>query len=113
MRSFGTPANASAANATASQAGLTMTYTGHGFDACPGEPLGAGFLSAMQVWSTNSPYRVWNLYMGGTSVASCGTLTADILRQLTQQGWLFIPTWVGLQAPCHNYLSRRMSLLRP
>jgi hypothetical protein len=41
-------------------------------------------------------------------VANCGTLSASVLQQLTQQGWLLIPTWVGPQAPCTGF-SRRMS----
>jgi len=60
----------------------------------------------MQDWITNSPYRVWNLYMGGSSRANCGALTAWYIAQLAEQGWRFIPTWVGPQAACSGFLSR-------
>jgi len=85
--------------------GLRVTYNGQGFDACKND----GTLPAsadMQTWYTSSPYGVWNLYLGGSSRAACGTLTRAYLLQLAQQGWLFIPTWVGPQAPCSNYRNR-------
>lgn len=107
-RAYAAPASGAAAEATDAQSGLALSYTGHGFDSCPRDPLGAAFLSAMQTWVNQSPYRVWNLYIGGTSVANCGTLTANVIHQLSQQGWLFIPTWVGPQAPCSGF-GRRMS----
>ena len=87
--------------------GLRVTYGGHGFDACKND----GSLPAvgdMQNWYVNGPYGVWNLYIGGSSRANCGTLTRDYVQQLAQQGWLFIPTWVGPQAPCSS-LGTRMS----
>jgi hypothetical protein len=36
-------------------------------------------------------------------------LSASLIAQLSQQGWQFIPTWVGPQAACTGYTSR-MSL---
>jgi hypothetical protein len=63
----------------------------------------------MQDWMTNSPYRVWNLYIGGSARAACGTLTASHIAALAVQGWRFIPTWVGPQAACYPYPISRMS----
>jgi uncharacterized repeat protein (TIGR01451 family) len=53
----------------------------------------------MQNWITNSPYGAVNLYIGG-SCRSCpnSALTASYVSQLSQQGWKFIPTWVGPQS---------------
>ena len=91
--------------------GLRVAYDGHGFDSCKND----GSLPAtsdMQTWYSNGPYGVWNLYLGGSSRAACGTLTRAYLQQLAQQGWLFIPTWVGPQAPCNN-LGTQMSFDPP
>jgi photosystem II stability/assembly factor-like uncharacterized protein len=84
-----------------SAGGLSLTFGGAGFDACTIRTLPA--LAGMQNWFVSSPYRVWNLYIGGASRANCGVLTAAYVQQLAQQGWLFIPTWVGPQAPCTTY----------
>lgn len=77
------------------------TVTGQGFDSCTMPTL-----AEMQDWMTNSPYRVWNLYLGGSSRAPCGTLTASYIASLAVQGWRFIPTWVGPQAACSGFPSR-------
>lgn len=77
-------------------------FVGHGFDVCE-----ISSLSAMQGWWTNGPYAVVNLYIGGSSRSCANTaLTAAFVKQLHQQGWKFIPTWVGPQAPCTSYRSR-------
>lgn len=80
---------------------LRSTVTGQGFDSCTMPTL-----AEMQDWMTNSPYRVWNLYLGGSSRAPCGTLTANYIAALAVQGWRFIPTWVGPQAACSSFPSR-------
>ncbi len=80
------------------------TVSGQGFDSCTMPTL-----AEMQDWMTNSPYRVWNLYIGGSSRAPCGTLTANYLAELAVQGWRFIPTWVGPQAACSGFPSRMSS----
>jgi photosystem II stability/assembly factor-like uncharacterized protein len=81
---------------------LTLTFDGQGFDSCTKPPVGD-----MQTWYTYSPYKVWNLYLGGVSLfGPCTGLTAAYVSQLAQQGWLFIPTWVGPQAACSSYLHR-------
>jgi len=98
---------AAAAEPGQSVGGLRVAYDGHGFDNCKNDgSLPA--LGAMQNWYSFSPYGVWNLYIGGSSLANCGTLTRAYVQALAQQGWLFIPTWVGPQAPCSN-LGTRMS----
>jgi len=80
----------------------TQTFVGQGFDKCE-----VASLSQLQSWITNSPYRVVNLYIGGSSRACANSaLTASFVSQLGQQGWKFIPTWVGPQAACTGYGSR-------
>jgi photosystem II stability/assembly factor-like uncharacterized protein len=74
-----------------------------GFDFC--DPAGGLPTSAdMETWYLNSPYKVWGLYLGGSSNPTrCHALTKDYVLQLAQEGWRFIPTWVGPQAPCTDY----------
>lgn len=77
----------------------------HGFDRC--NPPTA---SQMQTWWNQSPYWVANLYIGGISLA-CDpyNLTPTWLNSVAQQGWTFIPTWVGPQAPCTDFRYRMSS----
>jgi photosystem II stability/assembly factor-like uncharacterized protein len=65
-------------------------------------------LDQMQTWWNASPYYVYNLYLGGVSNAACHpeTLTADWIAAARSQGWEFIPTWVGPQAPCTTFRNR-------
>ncbi len=80
-------------------------FAGHGYDECDISTLGE-----MQAWWTNGPYAVVNLYIGGSSRACANNLlTSSFIAQLNQQGWKFIPTWVGPQAPCTSYRSRMSS----
>jgi hypothetical protein len=68
-------------------------FTGQGFDKCE-----IPTLSQLQTWMTNSPYKVVNLYIGGSRRSCANTaLTSSYVTQLSQQGWKFIPTWVGPQ----------------
>jgi photosystem II stability/assembly factor-like uncharacterized protein len=86
----------------AADAGIaTVEVTGQGFDSCtkPG-------LHQMLTWYAQSPYRVWNLYIGGSSRANCGTLTKSFVESLAGQGWKLIPTWVGPQAACTSFRTR-------
>lgn len=79
----------------------TEIFIGQGFDKCE-----IASSAQLETWLT-SPYRVVNLYIGGSSRYCANTaLSAALLAQLNQQGWLFIPTWVGPQAPCTGYTSR-------
>ncbi len=83
----------------------TEVFSGQGFDRCE-----IPSLSQMQTWWNSSPYKTVNLYIGGSSRACANSvLTSNYLFQLYQQGWKFIPTWVGPQAPCTGYLSRMSS----
>ncbi|MEN6531831.1 MAG: DUF1906 domain-containing protein, partial [Anaerolineaceae bacterium] len=58
----------------------------------------------LQTWYNGSPYKAVNLYIGGVSRACDNTaLNAGYVQQMFNQGWRFIPTWVGPQAPCTGY----------
>ena len=82
-----------------------VTMKGQGFDKCE-----IATLSQMQAWKNNSPYDAVNLYIGGISRACANSaLSANYLDQMSQQGWKFIPTWVGLQASCSGYGNRMSS----
>jgi photosystem II stability/assembly factor-like uncharacterized protein len=88
-----------------SNLGNSTIFIGQGFDACE-----IPTLSQMQTWALGSPYEAVNLYIGGSSRAcDNAALTADYLKQLHAQGWKFIPTWVGPQAPCTGYLTKMSS----
>lgn len=77
-------------------------YQGQGFDACE-----IPTLSKLQTWFNSSPYQSVNLYIGGISRACENeALDAAYLQQMYLQGWRFIPTWVGPQAPCTNFKHR-------
>ncbi len=72
---------------------------GQGFDACA-----LPSISKMQTWWNESPYTFYALYLGGIHLPSfCAGLTADWVSAVHQQGWSFVPTWVGPQAPCSGY----------
>jgi hypothetical protein len=80
----------------------TSVFVGQGFDKCE-----IASPSQLQTWRAASPYRVVNLYIGGSSrYCSNAALSASLLTQLSQQGWQFIPTWVGPQAACTTYPAR-------
>jgi hypothetical protein len=73
----------------------TAIFIGQGFDKCE-----IASPAQLQTWRAASPYRVVNLYIGGSSRSCANTaLSAALLAQLNGQGWQFIPTWVGPQAP--------------
>jgi photosystem II stability/assembly factor-like uncharacterized protein len=61
----------------------------------------------MQQWWDYSPYQVFNLYLGGISFA-CSKNPLDALwaRKVADQGWTYILTWVGPQAPCTTYSNK-------
>ncbi len=80
----------------------TQTWAGQGVDICE-----IPSLSKLQTWWSNSPYTAVNLYIGGSSRACANiNLSKAFLVQAHLQGWKFIPTWVGPQAPCTGYPSR-------
>ena len=73
---------------------------GQGFDICE-----IPTLSKLQTWWNYSPYTSVNLYIGGISRACSNfALTAEYVSQMRAQGWSFIPTWVGPQAPCYQLI---------
>ena len=75
------------------------TFTGQGFDACT-----ARSLSELSTWYSASPYKAVNMYIGGAS-RGCAqpNLNAAWVSSAVAQGWVLIPTYVGLQAPCREY----------
>lgn len=77
----------------------TARLTGPGFDNCE-----LASEEELRRWIADSPYRAVNLYIGG-ALRACdnASLTAQLLTMLTAQGWTFLPTWVGPQAPCTSY----------
>ena len=90
---------------TLSNLGNSQILIGQGFDACE-----IPTLSQMQTWALSSPYKAVNLYIGGSSrLCDNLALNATYIKQLYQQGWRFIPTWVGPQAPCTGYLTKMSS----
>lgn len=78
------------------------TFTGQGFDACT-----ARSLDELAAWYAASPYKAVNMYIGGAS-RGCAqpNLTASWVSSVIAQGWVLIPTYVGLQAPCREYPNR-------
>lgn len=70
-----------------------------GFDKC-----GLPETWKMKAWMEHSPYRVFNLYLGGIGFACKNNpLDAVWVREVADMGWSFIQTWVGPQAPCTSY----------
>ncbi len=94
-------APATAAN-TGSPDTRTARFDGHGFDMCE-----LASEEDLRLWMQESPYRAVNLYIGG-ALRACANTSLDALRLelLSAQGWTFIPTWVGPQAPCTSYRER-------
>jgi len=82
--------------------GNTEVFIGHGFDKCE-----LPTSSQLQTWWNNGPYETVNLYVGGSSRGCANSaLSLPHIKQIYQQGWKFIPTWVGPQAPCTGFISR-------
>jgi hypothetical protein len=75
-----------------------IVANGQGFDNCtlPSVP-------EMQTWWDHSPYETINIYLGGISAACPMNRDAGWLYDVSQQGWSFILTWVGPQAPCTSF----------
>lgn len=81
------------------------TISRQGFDKC-NIPYGTKTESVnqMQTWWYLSPYYITNLYIGGVSRYCSNTeLDAVWVNLVAKQGWSFIPTWVGPQAPCTSF----------
>jgi photosystem II stability/assembly factor-like uncharacterized protein len=92
----------SAAAVAGSPDARTARFNGHGFDMCE-----LGGEENLRRWIEASPYRAVNLYIGGALRACANNaLDALLLEALSVQGWTFIPTWVGPQAPCTRFRER-------
>lgn len=65
-----------------------------GFDKCSPPSV-----EDMQRWWNYSPYKTFNIYLGGISLHCPHNLIIPNLPQLDQMGWRFILTWAGPQAP--------------
>lgn len=73
-----------------------------GWDAC-----GISSTSNAQAFWNNTPYWNMGLYLGGVSYGSgCTRWSTAQVNTLRAQGWMFLPLWVGLQAPCSTFGSR-------
>lgn len=78
---------------------------GHGFDRCSLPDI-----DTMQTWLEDSPYSVFNLYLGGISFGCKNDLVDAVwVYQTSLQGWAYTLTWVGPQAPCTNFTHRMSS----
>ncbi|MEH0842944.1 DUF1906 domain-containing protein [Micromonospora sp. CPCC 205711] len=77
------------------------TFTGLGFDTCA-----APSDVAMQAW-LQSPYRAVGIYIGGVN-RGCAqpNLTRTWVANQQAAGWRFFPLYVGLQAPCSDFLRK-------
>lgn len=78
--------------------GGVSIVTAPGFDTCIAPPE-----DLLETWWDTSPYRWFNIYLGGVSMyPTCGgkNLTPEWVSTVYEQGWSMLPTWVGLQAPC-------------
>ncbi|GAB4435256.1 MAG: hypothetical protein Kow0031_17000 [Anaerolineae bacterium] len=84
--------------------------SGHGFDTCA-----APTASELATWKRATPYEYLGIYIGGVShFGSCKSYneqyqTPQWLAEVRAQGWQFIPTWVGPQAPCTTFNYRLSS----
>ena len=80
-------------------AGQVVHYSGQAFDACE-----IPTLTQLEKWFSHSPYRGVNMYIGGISrYCSNGSLNREYIREIGNQGWRLIPTWVGHQPPCTHF----------
>ncbi len=93
-------ATGAAAGAASRSGAAAATLTGErgsglGFDTCT-----APSAATMSAWLA-SPFRTAGTYLGGVNWAcSYGNFTQSWVSQVAAEGWRFIPTWVGPQAPC-------------
>ena len=67
----------------------------HGFEKC-----GLPSIDQMAIWEQESPYDVFNIYLGGDHFACNLLIDADWVRATAVQGWDFILTWAGHGTSC-------------
>jgi photosystem II stability/assembly factor-like uncharacterized protein len=82
-------------------AGSLVLHDIPAFDKCTVPTIGQ-----MQTWWDHSPYKAINIYLGGISYPSgCqnSNLNPSWVLAASLQGWTYIPTWAGPQAPCFGY----------
>ncbi|MFF7632722.1 glycoside hydrolase domain-containing protein [Kitasatospora sp. NPDC008050] len=80
------------ANAAATVAPRTNGL-GAGFDACT-----APSAAQMTNWKSNSPFSSVGIYIGGRRGCAQPNLTAGWVSDRTNEGWSFLPIYVGLDA---------------
>ncbi|MFE5729777.1 glycoside hydrolase domain-containing protein, partial [Streptomyces sp. NPDC056528] len=93
------PAAGSTAAATASVTATALpssvtNHRGKGFDTCAAPSAGA-----MNTWKDSSPYDAVGIYIGG-SMRACSqpNLTPSWVKDRAEDGWKFIPLYLGVQA---------------
>jgi hypothetical protein len=96
-----TPVSDASVTQRAAESGATLpelsVQQGHGLgiDACT-----APSVATMTDWLA-SPYRVIGTYLGGVNWAcGYGNFSSTWASEVAAEGWRYIPTWVGPQAPC-------------
>jgi hypothetical protein len=98
------PVSADAASPVAAAPGAApaRTFTGKGFDTCA-----APSLASMRAWGQSSPYGAVAIYVGGINRGcGLGNLDYDWVQAVRSYGFHFIPTYVGLQAPCAGFSAK-------
>lgn len=84
-----------------------LVSSGQGFDTCA-----APTVTQLAAWKQATPYEYLGIYLGGSMhYAPCKAYnkqyqTPQWLADVRVQGWQFIPTWVGPQAPCSVFSDR-------
>jgi hypothetical protein len=81
------------------------TFHGKGFDACTAQSQ-----TTMDAWKSDSPYSAVGIYTSGVNRGcSQGGLTPQWVAAQHANGWQFILTDVGLQAPCSTRYDKVIS----
>jgi hypothetical protein len=77
-------------------------FQGPGFDTCAAPPQ-----VVMDAWRASSGYGSIGVYVGGVMLG-CDqpSLSAPWVTRQVRRGWHIVPVYVGLQAPCSNFLER-------
>lgn len=89
-------------NFVVSTSSALVPMSEQGFDRCR-----LPSVAEMQAWWDNSPYYAFNIYLGGISFfCSSNPLDSVWVYEVAQQGWAYILTWVGPQAPCTSFTHR-------
>lgn len=81
------------------------TFSGKGFDACTAQSQ-----TTMDAWRNASPYSAVGIYVSGVNRGcSQAGLTPEWVAAQHANGWQFILTDVGLQAPCSTRYDKVIS----